>query len=170
MLQKLCCSDATSGEPPYSIFDRVLSTRWYDGTTTGLARCANCSSVFKYDLVDWDTDQERRIFVLSPTGPLEFDTVVEILRATEIPKWPFWNPAWKIEPPELKESTVAEVDGHLSRAADPEYVIASDRLLTKVVAVRELSESLLRKLPPVFEGLPVTNDFISWMEYLNSVQ
>jgi len=168
MSQELCCPAATSGKPPYSVFERVLSLGWYDGTTSGLARCANCSSVFKYDIVDWDADQEQRIFALSRIDPAEFDCVVDILSASEKPHWPFWNPRWPIEPPELTERIKKEVDTYMSRANQPEYLIASDRKLAKIFAMRQLSESFRRKLPKDFDGLPITNDFSSWMNYLST--
>lgn len=146
----------------------MLSLGWYDGTTSGLAECASCSTVFKYDLVDWDADQEQRIFVLSRTAHQTFDRIVDMLRAFESPKWPFWNPRWNIEPPQVKERTKSEVDDYLSRADEPGFLIASDRQLKRVFATGQVTEAVRAKLPKEFDGLPVTNDFNYWMGYLSS--
>jgi hypothetical protein len=155
-----------SGHRPYSPFGRVLSLGWYDGTTSGLAECGSCSTVFKYDLVDWDADQEQRIFALSHTTHQVFDRIVDTLGAFESPKWPFWNPRWNIEPPELKKQTKSEVDSYLSRTDKPGLLIVSDRELKRVFAASQVTEALRAKLPEDFDGLPVKNDFNSWINHL----
>jgi hypothetical protein len=168
MKAEICCLTSVTDGEPYSIFAKVLSLGWYDGTTSGLAQCANCGSVFKYDLLDWDADQEQRIFVLSRIERPEFDIVVSTLSAIDEPTWPFWSPRWRIDPPELRERIREQVDAHLSSANGAEYLIAANRLLSKVFSARRLSESLRRKLPKEFDGLPVTDDFKAWTDYLNA--
>jgi hypothetical protein len=144
----------------------VLSLGWYDGTTSGLAKCASCFTVFKYDIVAWDADQEQRIFALSHIATQAFDRIVDALGAFESPKWPFWNPRWNIVPPELKEQTKSKVDGYLSPTNEPVFLIASDRELKRIFAVGQITDAIRAKLPEEFDGLPVTNDFGSWITCL----
>ena len=149
------------------MFGRVLSLGWYDGTTSGLAECSSCSSVFKYDLVDWDADQEQRVFALSRLDRESFERIVEILKAFESPKWPFWNPRWwNIKQPEVAERARSQVDECLSRAAEPEFLVASDRQLKNLFGMAGITDAIRAKLPKQFDGLPVTDDFDSWMAYL----
>jgi hypothetical protein len=146
-------------------FERVLSLGWYDGTTSGLALCAQYPAVFKYDILDWDSDQEHRIFALSPIDREKFDQLVDLFSSKEEPKWPFWHPRWQISPTE-KALLKAQVDQRLAQAKSPEYVIASDRRLETVFAAKRLSGSAMDRLPLAFDGLPVSNSFDYWREYV----
>jgi hypothetical protein len=166
--QGLCCHTSTSAHPPYTPFGKVLSLGWYDGTTSGLAKCASCSTIFKYDIVDWDADQEQRIFVLSHVTAHVFDRIVDTLGAFESPKWPFWNPKWNIVPHELKEQTKSKVDSYLSSTNEPVFLIASDRELKRVFAVGQITDAIRAKLPEEFNGLPVTSDFAFWITHLTA--
>ena len=149
--------------PARSIFGKVLSLGWYDGTTAGLAECARCSTVFKYDIVDWDSDQERRMFAFSPVSAQDFERTVKLVSRVETPRWPFWFPKWELAPQE-KASIKVEVDECLARAGRPEYLVASDRRLEMVFAIRRLSGPELDRLPVKFDGLPATNDFNYWRD------
>jgi hypothetical protein len=166
MDDNLCCEALSPPFPVASPFDRVLSLHWYDGTTSGLAHCGGCSTVFRYDIVDWDSDQERRIFLLSRLDPNEFEHLVSLFSSTETPKWPFWSPKWQFGSNEQREKSKAAVDALLSRADRAEYIIASDRDLSNVFAVKRLSDPARSKLNAPVDGLPMTNDFDYWRHYL----
>ena len=71
-------------QPSRAPFGKILSLGWYDGTTSGLVQCSQCSAVFKYDIVDWDSDQDQRIFAFSPIEPQEFDGIVESVSYTHL--------------------------------------------------------------------------------------
>lgn len=149
--------------PARSIFGKVLSLGWYDGTTSGLAQCSRCPTVFRYDIVDWDSDQERRMFAFSPFNAQDFERIVELLSSIEKPSWPFWFPKGEFTL-QQRESIKVEVDECLARAERPEYLLASDRRLDVVFAIRRLSGPERDRLPTQFDGLPVTNDFNYWRE------
>jgi hypothetical protein len=162
MSEYLCCE---IGYPSLSTFRRVLSLGWYDGTTSGLAQCSQCSAAFKYDLIDWDSDQDRRMFAFSPIGVQEFEHVVTLLSRNEKPSWPFWFPKWQFTSIE-KARVKSEIDERLARADPPEYLVASDRRLETVFAIKRLSGPARNRLPAVFDGLPVSSDFSYWREYV----
>jgi hypothetical protein len=149
--------------PSRSIFGKVLSLGWYDGTTSGLAQCSHCSTTFKYDIVDWDSDQEQRMFSFSPISPQDFERTIKVLSSIETPNWPFWFPKWQFAPQE-KKSIKAEVDECLARAGRPEYLVASDRRLEVIFAVKRLSGPERDRLPAQFDGLPTSNDFAYWKD------
>lgn len=149
-------------------FTKVLSLSWYDGTTAGLAQCSQCSRVFRYDLVDWDSEQERRVFVLSPINPREFRQIIDLLARSESPTWPFWNPRWEFSSSEEKQRVMTEIDKHLDLAEKPEYVVIADRQLKILFATKGLNARALERLPLTFDGLPVANEFNYWKEYLGT--
>ena len=150
--------------PLRSVFAKIVSRDWYDGTTAGVAQCARCQTCFKYDIIDWDSDQERRIFALSPIEVREFESIVQLLSESDSPTWPFWSPKWwQLTSPE-KERITEEMDRCLARAKSPEFLLASDWKLETIFAAKRLTGSTRYRLPPVFDGLPANNDFSYWAE------
>lgn len=165
MTEAICCTATSIAYPSRTPFGKVLSLGWYDGTTSGLVQCSQCSAAFKYDIVDWDSNQDRRILAFSPISSQEFDGIVELLSRSESPRWPFWNPRWEFDSQE-KERITLEIDNHLSRAGNPEYVVASDGGLERVLGMKRLSGPARDRLPAEFDGLPVTDDLNYWKEYI----
>jgi len=177
--------------PLRPVFEKVVSLGWYDGTTSGLAQRSLCQTsveeraqngvlrgpvpgssgdaprtlcAFRYDIVDWDADQDRRIFVLSPIAVREFERVVDSFGESDSPTWPLWSPKlWQLPSP-AKERATVELDRCLARAKCPEYLVASDRRLETLFAAKRITTSARDRLPPVFDGLPVSNDFDYWAE------
>lgn len=162
MGEHICFGTTFASRAP---FKKVLALGWYDGATSGLAQCSQCSDVFKYDIVAWDSDQERRMFAFSPIAPQEFDHIVSLLSRAEEPKWPFWCPRWQFTPVE-KERLKTDIDERLARANRPAYIVASDRQLETVFATKRLSGLARDRLPAVFDGFPVRDDYPYWKEYV----
>ena len=170
MRDKICCEVTDVALPSKIPFGKVLSFGWYDGTTSGMVQCSRCSAVFKYDIVDWDSDQDRRIFALSPIEPDKFDQIVRVLGGDAHAKWPFWVPKWEFDSKEEKKRIEKEVDGHLATARPPEFLIVSDRNLSMMFGTRRLTAPARDRLPSSFDGLPVTNDFAYWREYVGLLE
>jgi hypothetical protein len=162
MGEHICCEKAY---PARSAFGKVMSLGWYDGTTSGLAQCSECSAAFKYDIVDWDSDQDRRIFAFSSIGLPEFDHIVSLLSGSDSPSWPFWCPRWEFTSAE-RDRIKKEIDERLAQAKSPEYIVASDRRLETIFASKRLRGPARDRLPAIFDGLPVTDDFGYWKEYV----
>jgi hypothetical protein len=165
MVDHLCFAESLKN-PVLKPFSKVLSLGWYDGTTSGIAQCSRCSVAFKYDILDWDSDQEHRVFAFSRIDSQELNRVTELLGVAEEPSWPFWVPSWRSNSEDEKQNVRHEVESRLARAGKPEYVVMSDRQLNKLFAVRKLSADAEAQLPSTFDGLPVTNDFAYWKEYV----
>jgi hypothetical protein len=159
--QELCCTATSWAGTLVSPFSRVLSLGWYDGTTRGLAQCRNCGTTFKYDIVDWDKDQERRIFALSPFDAQEFDRMVQLFATAEEPRWPFWNPKRQLE-----SHAETKMQEHPSTASSPKHLIVSDRELKNVFGARRITQPIPELLNTTFDGLPITDAFVYWMEYI----
>jgi len=164
--EQSCCEFSSGAFPKREPFGKVLSLNWYDGTTSGLVQCSRCSAVFKYDIVDWDSNQERRIFAFSPINSAEFDHIISLLSASASPSWPFWNPSWRFDSPKEKNRVAFEVDACLSRAALVEYIVAADRMLQTLFGAKNLSDPARNRLPETFDGLPASDDFNYWREYI----
>ena len=155
--------------PSASPFGKVLSLGWYDGTTFGMAQCSSCSAIFKYDVMAWDGEQDRRIFVFSPISRWDFDSVIQLLSRNEKPLWPFWNPRWNFASEE-KEMIRGDVEVCLARALRPEWLIESDRKLAETFAARPLNSLAMQRLPEKFDGLPFTDNFFEWQDYVRRLQ
>lgn len=56
-----------------SPFVRLLATGYYDGPTEGLIECGTCKTTYSFNKLDWDDQQDVRVFALSPVvcGGLE---------------------------------------------------------------------------------------------------
>src|SRR6266536_1213592 len=151
MSDYICCEATNVALPSTTPFGKVLSLGWYDGTTAGLVQCAYCSTAFKYDIVDWDSDQERRIFALSRIKPQEFDYIVSILQSGGPPKWPFWSPKWEFPSGDEQKRIANEVDTHLATARVPEFLVISDRNLGMMFGVKRLTAPARDRLPSSFD-------------------
>lgn len=170
MNDKICCEATDVALPSKIAFGKILSFGWYDGTTSGLLQCSRCSAAFKYDLIDWDSGQDRRVFALSPMEAERFDQTVKVLGGDARAKWPLWVPRWEFDSTEEKERIEKEVDEHLATAKPPEFLIVSDGYFTMMFGMRRLTGPARDRLPGSFDGLPVTNDFDYWREYIGVLE
>jgi hypothetical protein len=170
MIDKICCEITGVALPSKIPFGKILSFGWYDGTTSGMVQCSGCSAAFKYDIVDWDSDQDRRIFALSPIESDKFDQIVRILGGDAQAKWPFWVPRWEFDSKEERKRIEKEVDEHLATARRPEFLIVSDRNLSMMFGMRRLTGPARDRLPSSFDGLPITNDFAYWRDYIGLLE
>src|SRR5258708_24525385 len=73
---------------------RIISLGYYDGTTSGLLAVAGAPNTYKYDMVSWDDQQDRRVYCIALLPSDAFERAIGILRELGEPKWPFWNPVW----------------------------------------------------------------------------
>jgi len=150
--------------PIESIFNRVISIGWYDGTTSGLALDSLRSLAFRFDLLDWGPSQELRIFALSPIAVPAFDLTVKLFSKSEAPKWPIWYPCWPSDLAE-QEHMSSELDAILVQASSPEFAFASQGQFETILCAKRLTEPARALLPAKFDDQP-NGGFDFWQKFL----
>jgi hypothetical protein len=150
--------------PVESIFDKVVSLGWYDGTTSGLAFHALRQFACRFDLLDWGPCQEMRVFALSRIAVSDFEQAVGLLSRSETPNWPIWYPRWPISTQEQERMNL-ELDPILLRAKDPEYVFATESRFERLLAGKQLTAQARAFLPVEFDDQPFGH-FDFWQKFL----
>jgi hypothetical protein len=163
---KLC--DANFERTP-SPFDRILCLGYYDGPTSGLAKCAESQKAYRFELVAWDSGFENRIYSLAETDLEVFDSVVQMLTRLEEPRWPFWTPRWRFGSSSEESRASSGIDQALAKIPAASLLIATDRLDESILACRDLESAVRDRIPK--EGtLPDPKDWWFWREYLGLIE
>src|SRR5262249_1476868 len=92
--QKLCCKTLDSLRGKSRPFAEIMALDFYDGPVSGLMRCQDCQSVFRFELLAWDETQETRVFALAKLPNKVFNQMVE-LYSYDQPQFPVWVPKWQ---------------------------------------------------------------------------
>jgi hypothetical protein len=124
---RCCRSLIGGGVPAPSPFSRVIATGYYDGPTDGVVECRACSTLYSFRTLDWDSQQDMRIFALAPIpGRSMSDFTCTGTEATR-PTWPVWI---------LGDRGTEEIAGAVQvarMAASPDaFVIATENLLGSI--------------------------------------
>jgi len=135
-----CCQNLGGLTESKSPFQRIISFDYHDGATAGAAQCAVCAGAYKYDMVDWDQNQDVRVFGFAPLPPDSFMKLTALCAALENPKWPIWSPKWQFSTEVLRNSIETEIEQILGAAGPHEFVLASRDLAQEIIACRDLTE------------------------------
>jgi hypothetical protein len=157
----ICCQPLPASFPVKPPFGRFVSLGYYDGTTSGVAQCSDCSSTFRYELAAWDSRQNIRVYSIASLPRNSFDTVVKLLSAVDEPRWPFWYPKLSSEPSPLNVA----IDAELSRVERPTYAVAAEHLEREILAGKEITATGLASLPKD-QDFPNLADWDFWRAYL----
>lgn len=162
----LCDANFERGVSP---FDRILYLGYYDGPTSGLAKCADAAKAYRFALVAWNSTYENRVYALAETDVKVFDSVVQMLTDIEKPRWPFWTPRWQFGS-SLEESRMSSrIDEALAKIPAASLLIATDHLDESILACRALESAVRDRIPK--EGtLPDPKDWEFWQEYLGLIE
>ena len=76
-----CCRQLIAGPSPFDIV--VLG--YYDGATSGVAKCRGCRRAYAFSLLGWDDERDVRVFGLSTIGDDAFDGIRRINNAPATP-------------------------------------------------------------------------------------
>ena len=159
---KLCDANFARTE---SFFDRILCLGYYDGPTSGMAKCAESAKAYRFELVAWDSNCENRIYSLAETDMDVFNSVVQTLTRLEEPRWPFWVPRWQFSSSIEKSHLSSRVDQALATIPAASLLIATDHLDESILACRALENAVRDRIPK--EGsLPDSKNWGFWREYL----
>lgn len=162
---KLCHANFEKTASP---FDRILCLGYYDGPTSGLAKCAESQKAYRFELVAWDSSFENRIYSLAETDVEVFDLVVQILTRLEEPRWPFWTPRWQFGSSLEESRTSSGIDQALVKIPAASLLIATDHLDKSILACRALESAVRDRIPK--EGtLPDPKEWRFWREYLGMI-
>jgi hypothetical protein len=104
-----------------SWFSRVLVLDYYDGTKEGIVKCPE-GHVAVVRLLDWDDQQDTRIFGVSEDRNESFDELATLLAESESPSWPVFLPKSA-----LPSGARRSVERLLSKAnREPDYIMACE--------------------------------------------
>ena len=157
-------SGLTFPSPIKSVFDKVISIGWYDGTTSGVALDSRHSMAFRFDLLDFGPGQEVRVFALARLDLSAFNQIAELLSSfcklsgqVAFVRWP----SVLAEGQRLS----LEMDAILAHSGKPEFAIATNSMFENLLAAKPLTEAARELLPAEFHDLPI-GDFNFWQTFL----
>jgi len=132
----ICCraTDELIGRP--SPFQKIVAFGYYDGPTSGVLQCADCGSAYVFEMLQWDEDQDVRVFALAPLSTATFGRVVDALSVAEPPRWPVWVPAGSVD-----AAVQEEVDDNLVGAGPIQFVVAAERLDREILAAEAVDHA-----------------------------
>lgn len=123
-MARTCCrvlvGDLRDVESPFS---RLVAVGFYDGPTEGLIECGTCGTVFSFRKLDWDDQQDIRVFSLSPVANVDLDDLADA-PAGSTPKWPCW-----VLTEEVASSSGARVESARATEGPVEFIVATEDLL-----------------------------------------
>jgi len=121
-----------------SPFVRLLATGYYDGPTEGLVECGTCGTTYSFHKLDWDDQQDLRIFSLSPVGGRRLEDLAHAPSAPP-PRWPNWVLA-----DEGSADFAANVDELRGSASPEEFIVATEDLLREFAIWRPVGLGVQR--------------------------
>jgi hypothetical protein len=74
--ESTCCQGLAQGGP--SPFD-ITMLGWYDGLTSGMAKCRGCGRTYHFDLLTWDEEHEARLYGFKEVSATSHDAVALLL-------------------------------------------------------------------------------------------
>jgi hypothetical protein len=103
-------------------------TGYFDGETDGLLRCGICEQPYHFRLLDWDENQDRRIFALSRMSRDLYERIVaELTGAYGQPNGTYWVP----NNPTLNQASRQAIKDSIDRAIDDAHLIPEAVLLAE---------------------------------------
>src|SRR2546430_705384 len=98
-MHTLCCRYLPSFHRKTSPFSKIIALGWFDGPTSGVIQCGQCSASYKFNTVArdfsgnfdqaaWDQGEEIRILTLAPLPMQGFERLVNVLLQEKVPNWP----------------------------------------------------------------------------------
>jgi len=117
------------GENYPSPFSRLLALGYYDGATDGFLVDEAAGQAFRFEMLDGDEDDRRRVFRLAPVPVEAVTRLMEQLACFEPPRQPYWVPGWRAE-------MEGPVRSALERTGQPAWLVAAEDLLGVIAAAR----------------------------------
>ena len=147
-----------------SPFNKIIIFGYYDGATSGVAQCGNCSIAYRFEIVAWDSNQENRIYSLAAIDSETFNSIVRIMSKLGTPQWPCWIPRWEFGSDEEEKHTRYSLDLLLQRASRANLVIATDHIEKEILLCREIEADAFDQLTNTVYPDPRVSKY--WQHYL----
>jgi len=150
-----------------SPFNQILCLGFYDGPTSGFARCAKASLAYYFETVAWDAEQENRVYSLAEMHNDVFDSATEALSHIEQPRWPVWLPNMQSLPDHEQKAIRSRIEVLLEGVPEPAYVAAADSIEKEILALRLVEPNARVRLPSRW-SLPTEEHWSFWQQYLRT--
>jgi hypothetical protein len=131
-----CCAHLVGSGEQASPFAKVIALGYYDGPTAGIVQCHSCATAYKFDLLMWDEDQDRRIFTLTELPIHAWSSIVNILSPYTSPTWPIWVPLWQFPTEEETTMVNKQIENILQQAKPPVCIIVCSNLLETITRAK----------------------------------
>lgn len=161
-----CYHDADFSRGNTSILAKRIVLGWYDGPTAGVGECSACGTALVFEMLAWDELQDERVFSLATLHGGSLDELVTALEPLGLPQWPEWTPKWQFASDDIQKSVEGTVQGILSQAASPEWVVLTERIGSDNGIGRRMKEV---DLPMQWDSnTEPTADFEIWSRFIRT--
>ena len=170
---KGCCLALVDGPTCMVIkspFSKQIILYFYDGTLSSVLQCASCQRSFLSQIIDWDSNFDRRVFALHPLPAGVFEQVCCLFtHGDQQPKWPDWLPSSSSD--EGNERAMDEALATLlSTAAPPCVLVLTDRYIRRILAWRvpeaEVIEEIRQSIGDPIQDVATPTPTRDWFAYL----
>ncbi len=127
MNHESCCRRLGPNDP--SPFE-ILQLGWYDGLTSGLARCRACAATYFFQLLEWDGEREARVYGFQEINSTGYESVANLMQR---------GPQSTEGHPGYDDSVSRAVSAALGSGFEWSLYIASANLSDKIIAARKLT-------------------------------
>lgn len=163
----VCCQNLPKTREALSPFQKVISASYYDGTTSGVAYCANCHREFFYKLFSWDDAQNVRIFGLYSVRQGTFEALHRVAGEMEIPRWPEWNVSFRGANAEAQRQTFLATVRESVQAKGPlQFIVATRDITTSIGFAKGLNDATSLAILSLQEDFD-PKSFDRWMGFLS---
>jgi hypothetical protein len=134
----VCCQNLNNIKRIPSPFSRIIILGYYDGATTGALECRECGLCYRFEMLYWDEQQDKRIFGLFPLKRECFERLIEVLQPYSTPGWPWLVVKWEFANSEEKQLVDQQVERLLCQATEISVVIESQNLGKRINLAKRL--------------------------------
>jgi hypothetical protein len=114
----------------------VIATGYFDGETDGVLRCGVCGQSYRFQLLDWDEQQDKRLFKLIRISPSLYEAIERILRESYGDHSPrYWVPNRPSLGTLAKEAVNLEIAILLQRSTEPEAVFMTEHIEREILSL-----------------------------------
>jgi hypothetical protein len=148
-----------------SSFEQQLILDHYDGTLTGILKCATCETAYHCKIIDWTSKHDKRVFALGALPGGTFEQIVELfVKKGHSPNWPIWAPHINAEEGR-RAGLGAEMKRLLAAAGSRDLLIAADSYIKHLLALRLADPAAIEDIEKsTTDGFPTP--VRNWFEYL----
>jgi hypothetical protein len=159
-----CCKDIAENISAACPFRRMVAFDWYDGPTSGVTLCEQCSTSYHFMLVDWDAEHEIRVFSLSPLPGGSFEKALELF--PDKPSWPAWMPRALVSPTASDhEFFDRNIQPILDSAGAPVFLLSWSRSRQECLCLRRIDRAVAPRVKDWF-SLDDLDNAPNWFAHL----